>query len=98
MILLTITSAIISVAFIYLYFKQLNKNKDITAKYQATKNFAEATISKSPNIQNALNKTKKEHIASILDKVSAHANNTTPASEGKPKANKNRRRKPSNKD
>lgn len=97
MILLTITSTIISVAFIYLYFKQLNKNKDITAKYLATKDFAEATISKSPNIQNALNKTKKEHIAVILDKVSTHVNGT-PVSEGKPRANKNRRRKPNNKD
>lgn len=39
--ILTISSLILTGVFIYLYQKEVNKKKDIEAKYQATEKFAE---------------------------------------------------------
>ena len=39
--ILTISSLILTGVFIYLYKKEVNKKKDIEAKYQATEKFAE---------------------------------------------------------
>ncbi len=102
---ITISSLISTGVFIYLYSKEVNKKKDIEAKYQATSKFAEeagATIlklqSEKRELQNTLALSQARNtITKTADK--AFESRVVLTGEEKPKVRRGRRKKPTtNKD
>jgi len=107
--IITISSLLLSGTFIYLYNKEVNKKKDIEAKYQATEKFAEeagSTILKlqteKKELQNTLALSQARNtIAKTAERAveKLEASRPVVAGEEKPKARRGRRKKPAaNKD
>ena len=102
---ITISSLLLTGVFILLYKRELNRNKDIEAKYQATKEFAEKAgvsilklQSEKREVQNALTLADARNtVVKTADKVVE--SRVVLTGEVQPKARRGRRKKPvTNKD
>lgn len=101
--ILTISSLLSTGVFLFLYRRELNSKKDIEAKYQATKEFAEkagSTIlklqSEKKEVQTALTMSKARNHVNTIAKTADKAieNRVVLQGEEKPKARRGRRKKP----
>lgn len=101
--ILTISSLLSTGVFILLYKRELNRKKDIEAKYQATKEFAEkagSTIlklqSEKKEMQNALTISKARNQVSTITEAAHKAAKSQAMLQGeeKPKVRRSRRKKP----